>query len=123
LLSDFSLIQHVVGPSRVTGTSSTLIDHIVRTPAISVLDVQQAIGLSDHRMQIAVMDVVQRPSVTFRWVYPFCKRCWDDFRDCLSSAPWSTMEIYDDPDDMWVFFCKIVTSYLDRYVPLKKVSC
>lgn len=32
------------------------------------------------------------------------------------------MEIYDDPDDMWGFFCQIVTSCLNTYIPLKKVS-
>ena len=35
----------------------------------------------------------------------------------------AVMEIYDGPDDMWSFFLKyIVTSCLDRYVPLKKVE-
>ena len=122
LLSDFNLVQHVVGPSRVTDISSTLIDHVVSTPAVSVLSVKQAIGLSDHRVQIADIDVVvQRPSATFRWLRPFRRCCWDDVRDYLSSAPWSTMEIYDDPDDMWGFFCQIVTSCLDKFVPLQKV--
>ena len=92
------------------------------TPAVSVLSVKQAIGLSDHRVQIADIDVVvQRPSATFRWLRPFRRCCWDDVRDYLSSAPWSTMEIYDDPDDMWGFFCQIVTSCLDKFVPLQKV--
>ena len=48
----------VTGPSRVTDTSSTLIDHIVSTPVVSMLSVKQAIGLSDHRVQIADIDVV-----------------------------------------------------------------
>ena len=37
LLSDFYLTQHVVGPSRVTATSSTLIDHIVSSSQVPVL--------------------------------------------------------------------------------------
>jgi len=48
LLSDFHLVQHVTGPSRVTTSSSTLIDYIVCTSDISVLEVCQAIVLSDH---------------------------------------------------------------------------
>ena len=107
LLSDFNLVQHVTGPSRVTDTSSTLIDHIVSTPIVSMLSVKQAIGLSDHCVQITDIDVVmQRPSVTFCWLRPFRRCCLDDVRGCLSSAPWSTMEIYDDPDDMWGFFVR-----------------
>jgi len=39
LLSGFHLVQHVIGPSRVTTSSSTFIDHIVCTPDISVLEV------------------------------------------------------------------------------------
>lgn len=78
LLSDFNLVQHVTGPSRVTETS-TLIDHVVSIPVVSMLSEKQAFGLSDHHVQLVDIDVVmQRPSVTFHWVRPFRRCCWDD---------------------------------------------
>ena len=124
ILSDFQLTQFVPGPSRVTDLSSTLIDHILCTSSISVLDVKQAIGLSDHRVQILDLDImVQRPPNSFCWVRPFRKCSWSSVGDCLSSAPWSVMEMYDDPDDMWGVFIHIITSCLDKYAPLQKVLC
>ena len=121
ILSDFQLTQFVSGPSRVTELSSTLIDHILCTSSILVLDVKQAIGLSEHRVQILVLNiVVQRPPNSFCWARPFRKCSWSSVRDCISSAPWSVMEMYDDPDDMWGFFIHIITSCLDKFAPLQK---
>lgn len=118
MLNDFHLVQCVTGPSRVTDTSSTLIDHIVCTPAVLVLSVRQAIGVSDHRVQIANLDIiVQRPIPAFHWICPFRKCCWSDIREYLSSVPWSV----NSPDDMWGFFYEIISTCLDKYVPLKKV--
>ena len=75
-------------------------------------------------MKILDLDIVaQRPSNSFHWVRPFRKCSWNSVRDCLSSAPWLVMEMYDDPDDMWGFFIHIITSYLDKYTPLQKVLC
>ena len=56
LLADFYLTQHVAGPSRVTATSSTLIDHIFSSSQVSVLRSVQTCGLSDHRVQIVHLD-------------------------------------------------------------------
>ena len=63
VLCDFQLTQYVTGPSRVTEYSSTLIDHhIVGMSEISVSDIRQAIGLSDHQVQILDLDItVQHP--------------------------------------------------------------
>ena len=72
--------------------------------SISVLDIKQAIGLSDHRVQILDLNiVVQRPPNSFCWVRPLRKCSWSSVWDCLSSTPWSVMEMYDDPNDMWGF--------------------
>ena len=106
----------------MTDLSLTLIDHILCTSSISLLDVKQAIGLSDHRVQILDLDiVVQRTPNSFCWVRPFRKCSWSSVRDCLSSAPWLMMEMHDDPDDMWGVFIHIITSRLDKYAPLQKV--
>ena len=88
LLNDFNLVQHITGPSRVTESSSTLIDHIVSTSIASMLNVKQALGLSDHRVRIADIDIImQRPPVAFRWLCPFRRCCSNDVRGCLSCTP------------------------------------
>ena len=45
-----------MGPSRVTATSSTLIDNIVSSSQVPVLRSVQTCGLSDHKVQIVNLD-------------------------------------------------------------------
>ena len=45
--------QHIKDPTRISGSSATLIDHIIGTSSLTVSDVYQASGISDHRMQVA----------------------------------------------------------------------
>ena len=57
LLSDYGLLQYILQPTRVSLQSSTLIDHVICTNDISVLNSSQAVGLSDHRVQLVDFDV------------------------------------------------------------------
>ena len=42
------------------------------TPAILVLSMRQAVGVSDHCIQIADLDViVQQPTTDFHWMRPY----------------------------------------------------
>ena len=124
LLIDFRLRQLILEPSRVTDTSSTLIDHIICTVDLPVLDIQQAVGLSDHRVQIVDFDIViQRSPAEFRWIRPFRHCCWGTIRSSLSTALWSTMNVFDDVNDMWGFFYGIILSCLNAHVPMKTVYC
>ena len=121
LLSDFQLIQSVSGPSRVTDVSSTLIDHILSTLDISVSFTTQATGLSDHNVQIVDFDItVQRSVSEFRWIRPFRACCWENIRNCLSTAPWMAMDSFDNIGDMWDYFSGLLDYCLDSYV---RVSC
>ena len=56
-----------------------------------------------------------------RYVRAFRNCHWDDVRSCLSTAPWSVMEVYDDVNDMWEYFYGILRGCLDSYIPLKAV--
>ena len=69
LLSDFYLAQHVVGASRVTDTSSTLIDHVIGSSSISMLRSIQMTGLSDHKVQIVNLDYsITKPPIREQYV-------------------------------------------------------
>ena len=123
-LNDFHLRQLMSEPSSVTDASATLIDHIICTAVLPVLGVQQAVGLSDHRVQIAHFDIVmQRSPPEFQWIRPFKHCCWDTIKSSLSTAPWSTMNIFDDVNDMWSFFYGIILSCLNANVLMKRVYC
>ena len=42
---------------------------------------------------------------------------------CLSHAPWSVLDIFDDIDDMWGYFHNILQSCLDTYAHMNRVRC
>ena len=88
LLADFYLVQHVVGPSRVAATSSTLIDHIVSSSQIPVLRSIQTCGLSDHKVQIVNLDYsVDKISPKVQYVHSFRKCQWDELKSVLCLVP------------------------------------
>jgi len=55
--TDFHLQQLIMEPSRVCPLSSTLIDHIACSSQLSVSKVLQAVGVSDHQVQVVEVDV------------------------------------------------------------------
>ena len=82
----------------------------------------QAVGVSDHRVQIAEFDIsISRNAPEFRSVRAFRRCCWDEVKSCLSNVPWSVMELFDDIDDMWEYFYGIVQSCMNNYIPLKRM--
>ena len=123
LLSDFYLQQHVCQPTRITETSTTLIDHVIASKDISVYNVLQPCGLSDHKVQVASFElgiVKHLPSI--RYVRSFRECDWEKLRDTLRSAPWQTMNIFDDINDKWFYFCTLLQDCLDKFLPLKRVT-
>ena len=47
---------------------------------------------------------------------------WDEIRETLNTAPWQVMDIYNDINDMWLFFNSIIQNCLDTYVPTHQVT-
>lgn len=102
LLSDFNLVQHVTEPTRVCSVSrsATLIDHVIASEVLNVSLSTQAVGISNHRMQIVDFDVtVCRRAPREIWVCSFKKCNWDQVRESLATTPWNVMSIYDDLND------------------------
>ena len=57
ILSDFNLVQHIDGPSRVCHSSSSLIDHVSSSCHLTVTQSIQAIDVSDHYLQLVDFDI------------------------------------------------------------------
>ena len=105
LLSDYGLSQYILQPTQVSLQSSTLIDHVICTNDISVLNSSQAVGLTDHRVQLVDFDIpTQQHDSRVMWIRSFRRCRWAELRDSLSSAPWHLMSLFDDIDDQWNFF-------------------
>ena len=122
-LSDFHFIQQIADATRVTNSSVTLIDHVITTPTLTVLQCYQAVGLSDHQCQILEVDVptVRVPSHSLM-IRSFRHCPWNEVRDFLCTAPWQVMDIYDSVDDMWSFVSSILHECLDAFAPVCSVQ-
>ena len=86
LLSDFNLVQHVSEPTCVCSISRSaiLIDHVISSEVLNVSLSTQAVGISDHRVQIVDLDVtVCRRVPREIWVRSFKKFNWDQVRESL----------------------------------------
>ena len=100
LLADFQLTQHIKDPTRISGSSATLIDHIISTSSLTVSNVYQASGISDHRMQVANFSIsLMKCLPRSVWVRSFKKCDWIELRATLCSAPWHLMDLFHDLND------------------------
>ena len=83
---------------------------------ISVSNITQASEVSDHRIQIVEFKITPTQiTIPCRLVHSLNKCCWDDVCSCLSRAPWSVLNIFDDIDDMWGFFITLLLLYHCHY--------
>ena len=122
LLSDLHLVQHFSQPSRITSTSSTLIDHVITSPNVVVNSAIETVGLSDHLMQALDISKVQliKPMKTVMHVRSLRHCDWDAVREYLRTAPWHVMDIFDDINDKWNFFKSCLHYALNQHAPIKK---
>ena len=92
------------------------------TPCVAVHSVYQSVGLSDHMVQFANVDLlVTCPKPTVISVRSFRKCDWAAVRESLASVPWQVMTTFDELEDMWYFFKSSLYYVLDEYAPLKTV--
>ena len=94
---------------------ATLIDHILTTPCVAVHPVYQSVGLSDHMVQFADVDLaIIRLQPTVISVRSFRKCDWTVVRESLGFVPWQVMTVFDEIEDMWHFFKSSLYSVLDE---------
>ena len=80
--------------------SETLIDHIFGTKCLDVSNVTQALGISDHNMQVVDFDIpMLPPSSCQRWIRSFKKCDWNQLREVLRAIPWQMLDTFDKIDD------------------------
>ena len=120
LLSDLHLVQYVSQPSRITPISSTLIDHIITSPNLTVNSMSQTVGLNDHPIQVLDIDNISlvKTEKSVMYVRSLHRCDWDDVQKSLHTAPWYVMDIFDDIDD---FFKSCLQNALNQHAPLKQV--
>ena len=105
LLCDFQLTQLVDFPSRVQNTLLALsimccVHLVFVRPLLHRLLHWVIIMLRLLFLQLLCSALLL---TTSHWVQYFCSCKWDIIKDKLPRIPWSTVEVFDDIEDVWVF--------------------
>ena len=116
----YNLHQLIAEPTRVTKTSSTLIDLILTNQpehisCSGVID----LGLSDHSLIYAIRKhLTPRSKQTRKEVHNYKRFNERDFIDDLSNVPWFIISQFIDPNDCWRVWHSLFCEVLDRHAPL-----
>ena len=123
-MEPFGLTQLVSEPTRVTGDSSTLIDHIYANcpENVNSLNIPK-IGLSDHFPIFFTRKMHVQPPKTDHYTisYRSFKNFNEDkFTEDLQSVPWDTIKIFDDTDDIMEAWLDLFLQVVDKHIPIKQ---
>ena len=120
----FNLTQMVKQPTRITETSTTLIDVIMASNTDLVRDVKVLpCSISDHDTVYLEFDLKKdRPAPVYITTRSFKNYDQVAFHGDMSIAPWSVIYIFDDVDDKLNAFHLIFDDIFDSYAPIKEVK-
>ena len=118
----YDLNQLINEPTRITESSSTLIDVILtNTPDKIVCSGVSHIGISDHSLVYVFRKLSTgtftkgHSSVTYRKFKNFDST---RFRNDIYLQNWDVIKTYDNPNDMWHAWKNIFNSVVERHAPL-----
>ena len=120
----FNLTQLIERPTRTTETSESLI-HVILAFNKSLISKTNVFtnSISDHDLIVASLNL-KKPRATHTYISTrsFKNFKKDAFLDDISSAPWSLVDIFDDPDDKLDTFNSLFHQILDQHAPVKTVK-
>ena len=120
LTDSVNLVQLVEAPTRVTPTSSTLIDHAFSNRAQNIIDAfVPYYSISDHypicptrKISKSKNTAGDHETITYRTM-----KCFetDQFLAELGAQAWLVLDMYDDPNDALDLFIETFESTLDPH--------
>jgi hypothetical protein len=112
-------------PTRVTATSSTLIDHIISsTPEMVKLETKcLKLGISDHVLvYVSLAAKVKRPLPKIINARTYSKFNSEHFRKDIEEAPWSVCSMFDDTDDVYWAWGHLFNNICEIHAPYRQVK-
>lgn len=123
-ISTFSLNQLVEKPTRITETTTSLIDVIMTTNMniVSLSDVL-ACSISDHHL-IYLLLTLQTPRLkpNYITIRSYSNYNAERFREDLAFVPFHMISMFDDFDDQVDTFNALFTNVLDDHAPIKRIK-
>ena len=118
-----SLHQLIREPTRITSSSSTLIDLIFTNCLDKVVcSGVSHVGISDHNLVYVYCKTLYRPirsgheTVTYRKFKNFRS---ESFRNDIASQSWDDLLMFEDPNDMWLAWKTLFLSVVDKHAPIR----
>ena len=111
-----NLCQVISVPTRITSTSESLLDLcIVDDPNFIVSSGTLGLGISDHLLCFAILEwksvTIQKTSTVYRRSMKNFNQ--SEFNADLEVAPWSILEMFDDPSDKTEIYNLLLSDILD----------
>ena len=122
-LVSHSLTQPISQPTRISESSSSLIDLLLTTPDVSVSkSMVLDCVISDHLpilLDLALPVLKSVPSSIKRRSFKHFSEA--DFVDDLWSVPWCMVDLFDDVDDKVSVFNTLFQEVLEVHAPIKSI--
>ena len=119
----YSLHQLIREPTRITSSSSTLLDLIfTNCPDKVACSGVSHVGISDHSLVYAYRKLcIDRSgsghkTVTYRKFKNFSS---ESFRNDIASQRWDDLLNFEDPNDMWLAWKTLFLNVVDKHAPLR----
>jgi len=122
LYEEYQYTQTISSPTRITETTSSLIDHVItNTPQHIIKSGVSHLGISDHSLIFTVRRLAQ-PRGLPRIVESrrFNNFNEEDFLEDMRKNPWDMMDIVDDPNEKLYIWQIMFLEVLDKHAPLRK---
>lgn len=118
----YQLNQLIKQPTRITDTCSSLIDVLITNNQERIIKSGVChIGISDHSLIFGIRKVngaVKKPAkITYSRNFRFFNK--NNFLSDLLSQPWSHIQAFGNPDQIWSAWKDMFMSVVDKHAPMK----
>ena len=122
-MNSFLLEQLVGAPTRITGTTATLIDHLWFSEEQLVVDCDTLQGLSDHEICYLQLRLYSRKDRGTNFKTRSLKHFnLPQYLHDLKGIDWGFIERWDDMDKIWEKWLKELTTVLDKHAPIRIIK-
>ena len=125
MIDQFNLVQMGKTPTRITQSTSSLIDHILisQPSLIKFTDVLPCHGISDHDGPYALTNI-RVPRYEPRYKLIRDEKSFDNqsFVRDVNQLPFSLVYSIEDPDEKLSIFNQLLLEGINKYAPSKKIK-
>ncbi|XP_033759601.1 uncharacterized protein LOC117341849 [Pecten maximus] len=116
----YNLNQQITVPTRECKDSKTLIDHIYTADSFGCVESGVIpLGISDHHLVYTIRKTrgfAPKAHTTIKY-RKFKDVNLENLAADMQQVPWSSIEVFDDVDDVWASFKDLFMSVIDKHAP------